>query len=255
LIHSIPRGLADPNLDDDECLEFPPEDDSVPRDPDGPIDVDDASMGSSHAATEYLFMGSASEGSGDDKSLEHDGPCSSVASWFSDVSISVSSEPHYDHSCAGSPCSSSSDSMAMLGDVSADLPPHDGGALAKGTANFDMRVNGGMLRLYFDSKTMVASCERHGARCRLTRKYIPSALTNGSKLGQGRPVGLLLAWLAAGLHPAVASKGDHRDIALPSFEDRMAARTAAADVGGLLPFFAFERPLRMGEGPEPPVVP
>jgi hypothetical protein len=89
----------------------------------------------------------------------------------------------------------------------------------------------------------------------MTRKYIATALTNGSKLGQGRPLGLLLAWLADGLAPAVASQRQHKDMALPSFDDRMAARTAAADIGGLMHFFAFERPVRIGEGLEPLIVP
>jgi hypothetical protein len=123
----------------------------------------------------------------------------------------------------------------------------------RGTADFVAVVPGGVLRLYTASTTMVATCTKHGPKCRLTRKYIGSNIAN--RVGQGRPIGLLCAWLVLGLHDDISVQVEHKNLGLPGFGDRDAARASVIDLPELRPFFDLERLRRHGEHDEPLEIP
>eukprot|EP00972_Heterocapsa_arctica_P035128 5172123-Heterocapsa_arctica.AAC.1 len=61
--------------------------------------------------------------------------------------------------------------------------------------DFVVRLPFGDIRYYHLRKEMVAHCPnpRHGNHCRLSRKTTPHL--SAKKAGQGRPAGLLAAWL------------------------------------------------------------
>ena len=73
---------------------------------------------------------------------------------------------------------------------------------ARGQAEVMVEVRGGQIR-YYAQGVFTATCTdtRHG-RCVLTRSARP-----GRRTAQGRPLGLLLAWLAAGT--SLDSKAEH----------------------------------------------
>ena len=120
-------------------------------------------------------------------------------------------------------------------------------------AHLTKDVEGGYITVYLADNRMVAHCRRHGPReCRLTRGLQASAAA--SRRAQGRPLGLLLAWLRCcdEFADAAEHKG-HRPF--PSHEARLAARTAFAAEADSEAWFAVERPRREGEGLEPEAVP
>ena len=80
-------------------------------------------------------------------------------------------------------------------------------------------------------------------RCVLTRTAEP-----GSRPQQGRPVGLLTAWLAAGAaFEDRATRWDRRQ--WPGADDRAAARDYLEQTPGGLDMLRHERPQLPGEGP------
>ena len=97
-----------------------------------------------------------------------------------------------------------------------------------------------------NTNNMVAKCTiaAHGGKCHLTR-----SLTSGRRAGQGRPLGLLLAWLAdPSIHEASrTTPGWHR----PAFDERAAHRLAFASAPGAEGILARERPQAHDEGEEP----
>ena len=74
------------------------------------------------------------------------------------------------------------------------------------------------------------------------------------RAGQGRPLGLLLAWLAeAGRH---ATAGEHVHAPdKPLFEARAHHRELNRGVPGMRLLWEAERPCRLNEGEEPELVP
>ena len=107
----------------------------------------------------------------------------------------------------------------------------------------------GSLVAYFNTKNMVAECNiaAHGDKCHLTR-----TLRKGTKPGQGRPLGLLLAWLDdSSIHlESRRRKGWLR----PAFAERAAHRMMFAAAPGAEEMLQRERPPMGGEGEEPPYV-
>ena len=107
----------------------------------------------------------------------------------------------------------------------------------------------GRLVAYKTTGVCVAECSRpeHGGRCHLTR-----TLKAGRKVGSGRPLGLLLAWLQdPEIHEASRSRGDW---VRPSFAERAAHRLVFQAVPGSEALTAMERVPLDDEGDEPPVV-
>ena len=127
-------------------------------------------------------------------------------------------------------------------------PPAPVAAAPESARALQFWVRGGKLSHYAEKKFMTAICDNkaHG-KCVLTR-------TTVGRAGQpdGRPIGLMAAWLAKGLD--LGTKADHwKSSEWPSFEERSAARTDFAklthpDAVGLQ---TAERPARGDEGPEP----
>lgn len=119
----------------------------------------------------------------------------------------------------------------------------------------------GRLAYYAHDQRFEATCRIHQARrrdgsfnmCKLTRTSKPSE----RRSGQGRPLGLAMAWLgAANCHE---TKESHNDRFWMSTclgkEERRAARQRLNSVENGRSLFDCERPQRPGEDSEPDVVP
>jgi len=104
--------------------------------------------------------------------------------------------------------------------------------------------NGGQLAYFYKGKRFQAICSNpdHG-RCVCTRS---------GRLGvtgkEGRPLGLMAAWLKKN---GQKEQYDHVYAPDPSFAERAAARTELAKVNGIEKLMAGERPRIEGEGEEP----
>lgn len=140
----------------------------------------------------------------------------------------------------------------------ADVPPVPAPvAGARVSAYKAAQVKHGVVRAYVDkTMRMVASCSVHGERdCRLSRSLLPSDVK--SRSGQGRPLGLMVAWLAcAEEYPDARAHKDMKP--MPSFADRQQARAdffADADHDRSEWIDGVERGVRAGEGEEPERVP
>lgn len=123
-------------------------------------------------------------------------------------------------------------------------------------ADFAAVFEFGIIRYYFSRREFVAHCQspEHGHRCRLSRSSEESL--SKRRAGQGRPIGLLGAWLMAGAADRnISSQWQHTHMRpMPSLSDRQAARmtiAAHAQGAGLL---ALERPAREGEPDEPETI-
>ena len=104
----------------------------------------------------------------------------------------------------------------------------------------------GSLVAYGNTKNMVAECniEAHGGKCHLTR-----TLTRGRRAGQGRPLGLLLAWLH---DPSIHLESRRsRGWLRPAFAERAAHRMAFVAAPGAEEMLKRERSPTRGEGEEP----
>jgi hypothetical protein len=105
------------------------------------------------------------------------------------------------------------------------------------------------------------SCDAHEDRrnaCRINRVRL--ACKRGSNLARGRPIGFLMAWLAA-----ASTKDDaasHKRMSNPrtrtpddlehfTLAKRESGRQWVVDRGGMTDLLGLERPQRPGEGPEP----
>jgi hypothetical protein len=157
-----------------------------------------------------------------------------------------------DHRPEDSVCDSSSDSMA---DFNMDEPTWADEVVVKGKADLVAEVLGGVIRYYAASNTFVASCACHGSRCRKTKsvkhKYNPL------NAGQGRPLGLLCAWLAQAmdLEPGNVGRELHRDLDPPSLLDRQHARGVAMASAAVQLLAVKERPRNLAAGePDEPLV-
>ena len=109
-------------------------------------------------------------------------------------------------------------------------------------------VPGGKLTFYSKGYiTATCSNPRHG-KCVMSRSTLV-----GRALGQGRPLGLMKAWLQLGR--TCPSKEAHWDKSLwPDLAARRLARVELETMDGALDILGCERPQRPGEGSEPDVV-
>ena len=113
---------------------------------------------------------------------------------------------------------------------------------------------GGVLRYYEKLNQLVAHCPcaSHGDRCRLTRTTLAGKLQ-----GQGRPMGLLLAWAKHAADFATQQEHVHLQASdaaelVRSFETRSTARLEGMATPELAPFVAVERPQGEAEETEEP---
>ena len=112
---------------------------------------------------------------------------------------------------------------------------------------------GSTITLYRNSSFVVAHCrlEHHGRMCRLTRTCVPSDAPR--REGQGRPLGLMAAWLAKGSDfPDSASRVRWCN---PALAERRQARRALAEMPATAALFEAERGRRESEHSEPDDVP
>ena len=125
----------------------------------------------------------------------------------------------------------------------------------KGKATLEINVHGGTLKYYSNKRAIIAHCDRHGHHdCRLTRTLC--AAKAAGRPGQGRPIGLLCAWLAAADHEDFDSPQLHvRMKPLPEYEDRVLARAEFSTLSDAPGWLALERPLAAEEDDEPAFVP
>lgn len=113
--------------------------------------------------------------------------------------------------------------------------------------------NLGTLRFYATRNEFVAHCTHQQGhdRCRLSRSS--SASLAGNREGQGRPLGLLVAWLQAA-HGFQDGRA-HVRMPRPDLATRQAAREFLKTLEGSGALLLAERPRRAGEPEEPPTVP
>ena len=201
-----------------------------------------------------LFMSPVRHDSEDDGPVIVDAPAgpegsSSTSSSFSFSDVSVDVVDLNEFLLDECSVSSSEDSMAHLDVASSShmRPPP-----TKGAAEYVVRVPGGILRIYESSGTMVASCDKHGSRCRLTRFYtLPK---RHGREGQGRCIGLLCAWLILGTNADIDNRDQHAHMEAPTYDDRVNARVNIQDVDGIRPFLEHEQK-EDGDPDEPLVIP
>jgi hypothetical protein len=114
-------------------------------------------------------------------------------------------------------------------------------------------VEGGFLKFYGGARMeMVAHCAVHGINgCRLTR--ITRASPMLARAGQGKPIGLLCAWLKA--PETHMPKGVRLPTPVPCLAERQAARAAFEHLPGSHLFTLHERPCRAEEPNEPINIP
>ena len=75
----------------------------------------------------------------------------------------------------------------------------------------------------------------------------------GRSRGQGRPLGLLAAWLQAAMRPELGTKAAHMAYK-PTLQERREARQSLSAAEGVERFLAFERPRAEGELSEPEAI-
>ena len=125
----------------------------------------------------------------------------------------------------------------------------------RGKADMEIEVEGGVLRYYGNKNAVIAHCERHGHHlCRLTRTL--SASMARGRAGQGRPVGMLCAWLASADHEDWDAAGLHSRMSpLPDLEARILARSEFNLLPDADAWLALERPVGPEEDEEPEKIP
>ena len=118
----------------------------------------------------------------------------------------------------------------------------------------ELEVPGGILRYYEAKAIVVAHCSRHGEQqCRLTRSLLPS--TARGRAGQGRPLGLCLAWLGFAADEEYDDADSHKRRPKPSLEERTLARAEFSTRPEAPDWLELERPVRPEEEEEPELVP
>ena len=137
--------------------------------------------------------------------------------------------------------------VAEPADVAPPPPPPAAGKAPAGRVRSDLflHVPGGKLTFYAKG-FFTASCEAPGhSKCILSRSS-----EAGRKRAQGRPLGLLMAWLAAGAeHPTKEGHWDRTQ--WPNFQQRRDAREALAILPLGQELLAQERAQEPGEDIEP----
>jgi hypothetical protein len=110
----------------------------------------------------------------------------------------------------------------------------------------------GEIRYNMAQENMSAVCKdvRHGKDCRRVRTCHGPSRVNVKNSGQGRPIGILVAWLMEGHRHAdcAAHKAAMAEI---THEMRVAARLVFSDLPGSAEMASLERSLNPGEANEP----
>ena len=119
-----------------------------------------------------------------------------------------------------------------------------GGALGRWSPQF--LAASGHFRFKPQDNSMCAHCHHHGATvCRRSR-----VLTAGRRHGQGRPIGMLTAWLLGG---EGISQAEHAALK-PTLTERQAAREQLKTDGEGRELLNMERAKGLNESSEPEVI-
>lgn len=164
-------------------------------------------------------------------------------------------------SSAGSSSGSSLDGDGL--DAPAPLAPEDGVHHAghhgrRNMSNMVVHLPMGVMRYYdkADKQYLTMECGHHD-NCKLSRScQAQTGNARKDREGQGRPIGLLLAWAEV----ATDFQGGHAHVhmkPLPDWEQRREARERAHALPEMDAIFALglERDLRPGESEEPETIP
>lgn len=149
--------------------------------------------------------------------------------------------------------------VAGVGEPSAEPPPGGEMAIAAassaegnearkmGEAEVIFLVPGGHIAYYKKGDRFYGYCDvpSHGKLCRIER-----TARAGRRKGQGRPLGLIMAWLACGGQHDT-QKQHLNNGRWQSHADRVAARTALEQIGGSAELLQFEAGYKDGERGEP----
>ncbi len=136
--------------------------------------------------------------------------------------------------------------------ASCSQPPEPKNSMGRrGHADNTVHLDGGSVAWHVTTNRFEARCNdpAHGDRCRLTRSSLASKRPNAR--AQGRPLGLLSAWLSQGL--AAASRAAHTSNI--SYDEREFAKEDFKTVQGGLEMLARERKKRSDEESEPEDLP
>jgi hypothetical protein len=128
----------------------------------------------------------------------------------------VTPTPSSSSSSSSSSSTSSSSSGAVEPVAAADVPGMLEPPPPKGKADEVIRTRWGVLRIYTPLSGrayVVAHCNVHGSKCRLTR-----SLRAGHKVGQGKPLGFVLYWLSCSSFENIESAEHHVRMFDPSSE-------------------------------------
>jgi hypothetical protein len=109
----------------------------------------------------------------------------------------------------------------------------------------------GTLRFNIMNRTICAhcTCPNHFPDCRKQRTVCATQTAAAARAGQGRPIGLLVAWLHDS--HAHATNMLHSKAPIATFETRAAARELFNALPGAAEFAFYERPKSPDEGDEP----
>ena len=133
------------------------------------------------------------------------------------------------------------------GAPAAPVPPENAAerkARTKADAVLDF-PNGGSIHYYGKTKAMVAFCPKCENDCRRSRTVNASQ----GRPNQGRPLGLLLAWLDDAKN--TTSRAEHQTLCVPSHAQRQKARDDFRHLPGYDALARVERARREGEAEDP----
>ncbi len=111
----------------------------------------------------------------------------------------------------------------------------------------------GQLRYNQSFAFLRAHCPKHGRACLRQRTVLASTSGGQHRQGQGRPIGLLLDWLAKANQYEDAQS--HKKMGIGTFDDRVAARARVLEHEGHESFLQVERPQNEDEDEEPRRIP
>jgi hypothetical protein len=158
------------------------------------------------------------------------------------------------------PPSVSPDPLGSLGDAIPDIPipaifqHRQGGQRGERFETFEV-PGFGELRFNQAQRTIIAvcSCAQHAPDCRKSRTVVESLL--GARMGQGRPVGLLVAWLMDGPDHQDKASHNHRSVQSLTHDQRIAARSHFTQLPLSHQLLSYERHQRPNEDDEPVDIP
>ena len=126
--------------------------------------------------------------------------------------------------------------------------------LDRGTADATVELPGGIGSIAYDARykkfQATCRCRDHGYSCKLSRTSQPSRAI----VGQGRPIGLMGAWLTVELVEMCSDHEAHISpfaLAVLSVEKRRVARRLIMSLPGGPLLCSYERDLADGEPDEP----